>query len=512
MVQQQTKFPVVLIHGVFGYGRERPAWSCFPPYWPESHLQQLNPNHIIVDVGVASSDHDRACEMFYQLRGGTVDYGEEHAKHTTHARYGAVYETARHPNWSELNPIHLVGHSLGALTALEFYQLVSADFFGVGSNYKWVRSITSIAGPLTGSTLTHMVGLHDTTMTKGSLAHLLYIALAMWAKLHVRVPFLRRAYDFRMDQWNEHSFSQLVAVDGPINQSMDSGFYSILPSRRVQLNAQLKHMDKLHLMSIVTSPKTCHVPVKEASTFAVILLFVWGKFPRWWPSMAKTKPFRSIAVLLFCWSLWKQVEQLDVAKLPSLYGLKWLMRRTAKALPKIFDGYEAHQWQHNDGAVNIHSQLRPWFPKPHELSTTTATERMDPHTKTVVGTLASSRSKALHAVDSVPLEARSRCDSHISISDFHHDADETGVKEAAAEEETRRQATQRFIKGRWYVYRVDSNHFAGTYWDCEARNLYKSLFVQMVNEYENESDSEDCDVKDAATSEPHGRSLPVAIA
>lgn len=68
---------------MFGYGRNHPAWGYFPPYWPERKLRELNANHVIVEVGTASSDHDRACEIFYQLVGGTVDYGAEHAQHTS---------------------------------------------------------------------------------------------------------------------------------------------------------------------------------------------------------------------------------------------------------------------------------------------------------------------------------------------------------------------------------------------------------------------------------------------
>jgi len=67
---------------VFGFGRQRPMWGHWVPYWPERELQRVNPNHVLVDVGGVSSDHDRACEVFYQLVGGRVDYGEEHAKGT----------------------------------------------------------------------------------------------------------------------------------------------------------------------------------------------------------------------------------------------------------------------------------------------------------------------------------------------------------------------------------------------------------------------------------------------
>ncbi|OQR99480.1 hypothetical protein THRCLA_06501, partial [Thraustotheca clavata] len=39
------------------------------------------------------------------------------------------------------NPVHLLGHSCGATTAIELYQLLCKDAFGVGSNHKWVKSI-----------------------------------------------------------------------------------------------------------------------------------------------------------------------------------------------------------------------------------------------------------------------------------------------------------------------------------------------------------------------------------
>ncbi|RHY31704.1 hypothetical protein DYB32_003236 [Aphanomyces invadans] len=65
--------------GVFGWGNKSPLFNMLPNYWPVAELNRVNPNHIIVDVGKVSSDHDRACEAFYQLYGGQVDYGEAHS-------------------------------------------------------------------------------------------------------------------------------------------------------------------------------------------------------------------------------------------------------------------------------------------------------------------------------------------------------------------------------------------------------------------------------------------------
>ena len=67
-----------------------------------------------------------------------------------HAQYGEYYPRGRHASWSAKNPIHIVGHSYGATTAIELYQLVCKDFFNVGSNRSWILSITSVSGPLTG--------------------------------------------------------------------------------------------------------------------------------------------------------------------------------------------------------------------------------------------------------------------------------------------------------------------------------------------------------------------------
>lgn len=75
-----TEFPVVLIHGVFGYGKLTTLLNRYKSYWPIDQIRAFNSNILIVDIGVLSSDHDRACEAFYELIGGQVDYGELHSK------------------------------------------------------------------------------------------------------------------------------------------------------------------------------------------------------------------------------------------------------------------------------------------------------------------------------------------------------------------------------------------------------------------------------------------------
>ena len=66
---------------------------------------------------------DRACELYAQISGGTVDYGAVHAEKHGHNRFGRTYSGFA-PNWSETNKVHLVGHSMGGQTIRTLVQLL----------------------------------------------------------------------------------------------------------------------------------------------------------------------------------------------------------------------------------------------------------------------------------------------------------------------------------------------------------------------------------------------------
>ncbi|KAK7274728.1 hypothetical protein RIF29_15825 [Crotalaria pallida] len=66
---------------------------------------------LVPDLGSLTSVYDRARELLYHLKGGQVDYAEEHSKACGHSQFGRIYEQGHYPEWDEDHPIHFVGHS-----------------------------------------------------------------------------------------------------------------------------------------------------------------------------------------------------------------------------------------------------------------------------------------------------------------------------------------------------------------------------------------------------------------
>ncbi|TKY90986.1 hypothetical protein EX895_000985 [Sporisorium graminicola] len=127
---------------------------------------------VFAPIGPVSSLHDRACELFYALRGGTVDYGEQHAREHGHSRFGRHYREGLCPGWGPAcgergMPAHFLGHSLGGPTILKLQQLLRLGFFdralGRGEGDAWkaqdlILSITSVSSPFRGTPLVYSLG------------------------------------------------------------------------------------------------------------------------------------------------------------------------------------------------------------------------------------------------------------------------------------------------------------------------------------------------------------------
>jgi len=122
-------------------------------------------------VGPVSSNWDRAVELFYQIKGGQVDYGQDHAK-----IFGLIQKpeaknfSGLYPEWDQSHPIHIIGHSMGGQTGRMLQYLLESVFYLEEEKEQpeestllgyvhtgWITSITTISTPHNGTTLSDII-------------------------------------------------------------------------------------------------------------------------------------------------------------------------------------------------------------------------------------------------------------------------------------------------------------------------------------------------------------------
>ncbi len=126
-----TDYPYVFVHGMGGWAdyNGEAYWGG----WAESEgdvIKLYNDNGIeayAAVVGPLSSAWDRACELYAQLMGTVVDYGQAHSKAHGHDRFGYDYsgKELMGKAWDMKSPINLVGHSFGGPTVRLFASLIA---------------------------------------------------------------------------------------------------------------------------------------------------------------------------------------------------------------------------------------------------------------------------------------------------------------------------------------------------------------------------------------------------
>jgi triacylglycerol lipase len=184
-----NNYPVVLVHGFLGFGDEQFKSSGFK-YWGgfddiAGHMRQHRGRHqvLVTTVGAISSSWDRSAELYYQIKGGCVDYGVVHSAQAGHvagehrppgqcwaadpANNPQHYPLALYPAWDAAHPIHLIAHSQGGQTIRCLIELLEngsphgdeggADLYQ-GGKIGWVASATTIAAPHDGTSLHDAIG------------------------------------------------------------------------------------------------------------------------------------------------------------------------------------------------------------------------------------------------------------------------------------------------------------------------------------------------------------------
>ena len=169
----ENKYPIVLVHGFLGWGElEMGKYK----YWGGKNdiANKLREEDFIVyvtSVGPISSNWDRAIELYYQIKGGQVDYGYKHSKEfeLIQKPNGKAYK-GLYNKWDSDHPIHLIGHSMGGQTIRMLQYLLENQFFKdslnniledsyllKNKNKSHIKSITSFATPHNGTTLVDLV-------------------------------------------------------------------------------------------------------------------------------------------------------------------------------------------------------------------------------------------------------------------------------------------------------------------------------------------------------------------
>ena len=199
----QNNYPIVLIHGFFGWGNDEMGnyryWGGYKDIqkmYEENGFKVYN-----VSIGPISSNWDRAIEVYYQLKGGQVDYGFEHSnKYDLIQKPSDKIYDGLYPQWDENHPVHLIGHSMGGQTArmLQFLLetevlendslniIEKSDLLGLARK-GWIASITSLATPHDGSTLADIV-----TKTFPFVQYFIGLAGVVGTNF----------YNFDLSQWN----------------------------------------------------------------------------------------------------------------------------------------------------------------------------------------------------------------------------------------------------------------------------------------------------------------------
>lgn len=201
---------IIFVHGLFGWG-PGDGMSRILPYWGEA-LAQFDGGPFATHeakVGPVSSFHDRACELYAQIRGRRVDYGEDHSRSAGHARISPTLNFEGKglvPDWSAKNPVILIGHSAGAQTCLTLQRLLREGLWnapGDATGADWVEAIVCVAGVLNGSLLTYVFGCDksDGQLHHGLPAQTISSLLTLTALAKTDLDFAPGLVDLWLDHW-----------------------------------------------------------------------------------------------------------------------------------------------------------------------------------------------------------------------------------------------------------------------------------------------------------------------
>lgn len=273
-----VEYPVVLVHGLGGWGER--SDEDIASYWGATtgdlaqYLRGEEYTVCVPTVGPYSSTWDRTCELYAQLTGTTVDYGEAHAAAHNHARYGRTYDTALAPNWGgkenggQRIKINLIGHSFGGATVRMLASLLAngddAERAASGSETSplftggkadWVFSVTTLCAPHNGSQLTCIVddlgSLAGVDNTTDLAVELLFKALKQYGGTGAFDDLMLDQFGVGSVSGGESEVSE--AIKSIESAGNDHAFYDLSPDGAAQLNTRIRTVDGIYYFSYAYS-------------------------------------------------------------------------------------------------------------------------------------------------------------------------------------------------------------------------------------------------------------------
>lgn len=298
--QPKNSEPFIFVHGLNGWGGAEDI-NGIMPYWGATtgdlmkYLQNEGYECYSASVGPLNSAWDRACELYAQLLGVTVDYGVAHSAKYNHERFGRTYYQPLISNWGELDDegkiqqIHLIGHSFGGTTVRMLVQLLTVgspeemaatdpdDISGLftGGKGDWVKSVTTICTPHNSSSIYYplvTLGLDD----------LIQVISYAYAGVAGRSMFNGGLVDFHLEQFGLTEIPGIgeadpyfEAMNRVLSNKEDSCQYDLTPEGATKVNDFIDINEGIYYFSYAFST-TEEVPVlgtqiPVASTNPVIM-------------------------------------------------------------------------------------------------------------------------------------------------------------------------------------------------------------------------------------------------
>ena len=262
-----NEHPWIFVHGMGGWSKygEEAYWGG----WASSEgdvIDLFNSNGIeayAAVVGPFNSAWDRACELYAQLTGTVVDYGEAHSKEHNHERYGYDYtgKPLMGEAWDMKEKINLVGHSFGGHTVRLFASLMAygdeAEIAATGENtsplFKGdhgdsIYSVITFSGVHNGSPVANLI--HDSFLMTGIIGLLNFAGAIFGSNVLMWEDLFMGHMGLTPKQNEEKAKFSFETIKTAVEAQDNCGYDLTLRGSR-ELNEKIKTVDTAYYYSYV---------------------------------------------------------------------------------------------------------------------------------------------------------------------------------------------------------------------------------------------------------------------